>query len=135
MRKTGLNLTSTTDKEQVTSSDYKVFIASINGYEDDTSLKWKEDFKKLPHTCYNVIQFYANGMLWNPNTSAPVNDIGTTYIAAVAFHNTIYKHSQMQSITTTTKPPECSMPPTYRNTFIPNSIKEDNTIMEYRVQG
>eukprot|EP00957_Ditylum_brightwellii_P048176 3656688-Ditylum_brightwellii.AAC.1 len=128
-------MSSTTDKEQVTSSDYREFIASINGYEDDISLKWKEDFKELSHACYDVFQFYANGMPWNPNTSVPANGIGTAYIAAVAFHNTIYKHSNMQSITTTTKSPECSMPSTYRNIFIPDSIKGDNTNMEYRVQG
>ena len=135
MRKKGLNLSSTTDKKQVTLSDYKEFIASINGYEDDILLKWKEDFKKLSHTCYDAFQFYANGMPWNPNTSVPANGIGTAYIAAVAFHNTIYKHSKMQSITTKTKPSECSMPSTYKNTFIPDSIKEDNTNVEYRVQG
>jgi hypothetical protein len=58
MRKKGLNLSSTTDKEQVTSSDYKEFRTSINGYEDDTLLKWKEDFKKLSHTCYDVLYVY-----------------------------------------------------------------------------
>eukprot|EP00957_Ditylum_brightwellii_P116971 8922067-Ditylum_brightwellii.AAC.1 len=41
----------------------------------------------------------------------------------------------MQSIITTTKPPECSMPSTYKSTFIPDSIKEDTTNAEYRVQG
>eukprot|EP00957_Ditylum_brightwellii_P031418 2382065-Ditylum_brightwellii.AAC.1 len=41
----------------------------------------------------------------------------------------------MQSITATAKPPECSMPSTYRNTFTQDSIKEDNANVEYRVQG
>eukprot|EP00957_Ditylum_brightwellii_P019502 1471347-Ditylum_brightwellii.AAC.1 len=53
MRKKGLNLSSTIDKEKETSSDYKEFIASIKGYEDDILLKWEEDFKKLLHTCYD----------------------------------------------------------------------------------
>eukprot|EP00957_Ditylum_brightwellii_P165601 12606427-Ditylum_brightwellii.AAC.1 len=41
----------------------------------------------------------------------------------------------MQSVPTTTKPPQCSMPSTYRNTFIPDSIEQDNTNVEYKVQS
>eukprot|EP00957_Ditylum_brightwellii_P122362 9331672-Ditylum_brightwellii.AAC.1 len=74
-------------------------------------------------------------MPWNPRTSAPVHGIGTAYVAAVAFHNTIKEHSKMQLITTKTKPLECSTMPTYKNTLIPDSIEENNTNMEYRVQG
>eukprot|EP00957_Ditylum_brightwellii_P127047 9685403-Ditylum_brightwellii.AAC.1 len=75
-------------------------------------------------------------MSWNPSTSAPGNDIGTAYVAAVVFHNTIYNHSKIQSFTTTTKPPESSMTSTYKHTLIPDSIEEDNNRnVEYRIQG
>ena len=91
MLEKGLNPGSMQDIEKIKVEDYVGFIKTLATSSHEKKAEFIALFRKLSVTGYDVCGFFVGGAPWDPNTTAPTNDIMCAYIASTMEHRTTYK--------------------------------------------